>query len=39
MNLEMENFVNFNIIWMFFFKKSLVLDSKNGLSIAHFGLM
>jgi hypothetical protein len=32
-NCELQHYLNV------FFEKSLVLDSKNGLSIAHFGLV
>jgi hypothetical protein len=39
MNLEMEKNVNFNIIYIIFFEKSLDLDCKNELSSSFFGLV
>jgi hypothetical protein len=38
MNFKMEKKKKFNIISIYFFK-SLDFNSKNGLSIAHFGLV
>jgi hypothetical protein len=37
MNLEMEKCVNFNIIYIINFEKSLDLDSKNGLHLPFLG--
>jgi hypothetical protein len=37
MNLDMKKYMNFNLIEMFLLKNTLELDSKNGLSITHFG--